>query len=512
MEASDIDVGDILTYSLGGTDGSSFGIDTATGQLRTSAALNFESDSSYSVTVGVDDGSGGTDSIDVTITVNDQNEKPDTPAAPTVTTTADTTDSLTVTWTKPGLNGGPDIVGYKLRYQSDGAWAEVPSTITATTHTIPNLAEGTTYQVQVRALNDGETDSDWSPSGSGTTGSSSNNPPEFDEGATAMRSVDENTGSGTAIGNPVSATDDDGDTLTYTLEGTDRTSFGIVARTGQLLTSAALDFESDSSHSVRVKVEDTNNGSATIDVTITVKRPEREAGQARRADGDGDGGHDRQPHRQVDEAGPERRAGHRRLQAAIPIRWRLDGGAVDDHGHDAHHPGPGGGHRVPGAGAGAERRRDRQRLVAVGHREHGERVEQRADVRRRHEHDAPRGGGRGAGHGHRHPGGGERRRRRRADVHAGRDGPDVVSHRLAHRPAEDVGAARLRDEASHSVRVKADDRNNGTATIAVTIEVEDVAEEATAAGDVLTRARSPPGRWSPSRGRRCGSCPGWTGR
>ena len=271
VAASDIDVGDNLTYSLGGTDGASFAIDTASGQLRTSAALDFEADDSYSVTVEVDDGSGGTASIDVTITVNDRNEKPDTPGAPTVTTTADTTDSLTVTWTKPGLNGGPDIVGYKLQYRSDDAWTEVPSTITATTHTIPNLAEGTTYQVQVRALNDGETDSDWSPSGSGTTGSSSNNPPEFNEGATATRSVNENTGSGIFIGNAVEATDDDtGDTLTYTLEGTDRTSFRIVPGTGQLLTSAALDFESDSSYSVRVKVEDTSDASDTIDVTIDV--------------------------------------------------------------------------------------------------------------------------------------------------------------------------------------------------------------------------------------------------
>ena len=39
------------------------------GQLQTSAALNFETKDSYAVTVSVSDGNGGTDSIDVTINV-----------------------------------------------------------------------------------------------------------------------------------------------------------------------------------------------------------------------------------------------------------------------------------------------------------------------------------------------------------------------------------------------------------------------------------------------------------
>ena len=69
--------------------------------------------------------------------------------------------------------------------------------------------------------------------------------------------------------------------------------------------------------------------------------------------------------------------------------------------------------------------------------------EQQPDVRRRHAHDAPRAGGRGAGYGDRRAGGGERRRRRQADVHARRDGPDLVRHRLRDRPAEDLGGARL---------------------------------------------------------------------
>ena len=45
-----------LTYSLTGTDAASFSIDSATGQLKTKAALDYEAKTSYSVVVGVSDG------------------------------------------------------------------------------------------------------------------------------------------------------------------------------------------------------------------------------------------------------------------------------------------------------------------------------------------------------------------------------------------------------------------------------------------------------------------------
>ena len=47
---------DTLTYSLSGTDASSFDIDSSTGQILTDAALDFEEGkSTYSVTVEVRD-------------------------------------------------------------------------------------------------------------------------------------------------------------------------------------------------------------------------------------------------------------------------------------------------------------------------------------------------------------------------------------------------------------------------------------------------------------------------
>ena len=98
-----------------------------------------------------------------------------------------------------------------------------------------------------------------------------NNLPVFTEGASTTRSVAENTVSDTNIGAPVAATDTDThNILTYTLSGTDASSFSIVPTSGQLQTSAALDYETKASYSVTVDVSDSDGGSDSIPVTITV--------------------------------------------------------------------------------------------------------------------------------------------------------------------------------------------------------------------------------------------------
>ena len=73
----------------------------------------------------------------------------------------------------------------------------------------------------------------------------------------------------------MSATDpDDGDTLTYTLGGTDATVFSIIESTGQLRTKAALDSDAKASYTVTVSVRDSKDTSGAADTatddTITV--------------------------------------------------------------------------------------------------------------------------------------------------------------------------------------------------------------------------------------------------
>ena len=98
-----------------------------------------------------------------------------------------------------------------------------------------------------------------------------NNIPVFTEGASTTRSVAENTASGVNIGTAVSATDGDtDDTLIYSLSGTDAESFSIVSSSGQLQTSAVLDYETKTSYSVTIRAYDGNSAADFIDVTINV--------------------------------------------------------------------------------------------------------------------------------------------------------------------------------------------------------------------------------------------------
>ena len=106
---------------------------------------------------------------------------------------------------------------------------------------------------------------------SGAVTTPTNNAPEFPAAEDGARSVAENTAAGENIGAPVMATDaDPGDTLTYTLGGADLASFDIDGATGQLMTKAALDFETKDSYTVEVMADDGNGGTDTITVIITV--------------------------------------------------------------------------------------------------------------------------------------------------------------------------------------------------------------------------------------------------
>ena len=104
------------------------------------------------------------------------------------------------------------------------------------------------------------------------SGGGTNQVPTFSEGASATRSFAENTGAGQNIGNPVSARDSDGGTLTYSLEGADASSFALVSTSGQLQTKSGViyDFETKNRYEVSVRVSDGQGGSVIIDVTINL--------------------------------------------------------------------------------------------------------------------------------------------------------------------------------------------------------------------------------------------------
>ena len=178
---------DLLMFELGGPDADSFGLSTPTMgtnsvHLQTKAALDYETKSEYTVTITAKDSTGASDTITVTVMVTNEN---------------------------------------------DGA------VIT------PNRA------------------------------------PVFDDGETAEREVAENSETGTPVGDPVTATDADGNDLTYELGGDDAMYFAI-DDTGQITVGAGtmLDYESDKTmYMVMVTADDgagSHNATASIAVTIMV--------------------------------------------------------------------------------------------------------------------------------------------------------------------------------------------------------------------------------------------------
>ncbi len=264
VNATDAD-NDTLTYRLEGSGAASFAIDSTTGQLSTKAGVRFDHEAkpSYTVTVGANDGFGGSPTIAVTVNVDDVSEPPLTPGGGAVSPVQGSDTTRTATWIAPDNTGRPVITSYDVRYREfpDGAWKNGPQDVTGTTATLTGLQADKSYEVQVRGTN-AEGDGDWAPT---------NQLPVFVEGTWTQREVWENGAAGSkARGGAVTAKDGDGDSLTYSLGGDDASSFRIDADSGQLSTARPFDYESKASYSVSVTASDGRGGQATIRVTVNV--------------------------------------------------------------------------------------------------------------------------------------------------------------------------------------------------------------------------------------------------
>ena len=272
VTATDADAGDTLGYTLGGTDAASFDFVESSGQIRTKSGVtyDFEAKSSYTVTVTASDGTA-TAVATVTIGVTDVDEPPSAPATPMVSAVSGSTTSLSVSWAAPANAGKPAIANYDVQYRagSSGAWSDGPEDVAGTSATITSLVASTDYEARVRATN-AEGDSGWSdPPGAGRTNTPTNNAPVFSS-SNVSRSIAENTAAGQNVGAVVTATDADaGDTLGYTLGGTDAASFDFVESSGQIRTKSGVtyDFEAKSSYTVTVTASD---GTATAVATVTI--------------------------------------------------------------------------------------------------------------------------------------------------------------------------------------------------------------------------------------------------
>ena len=175
VQARHSNSGETLTYSLSGADAGNFTIDN-NGQLKTSAKppdYETQPGPEAEVQITATDPDNETAIVTVTITVTNvcaaEGEEPCAPGRPSTRYDPDTDTNLLVSW--PAPRSDAEITGYDLQYREPGgpAWSFERLVGTDRSHTIGNLVKGTTYEVQVRAMNT-HGDSPWSSSAKGRPG------------------------------------------------------------------------------------------------------------------------------------------------------------------------------------------------------------------------------------------------------------------------------------------------------------------------------------------------------
>ena len=273
--------GDGLTYTLGGTDALSFDIDPYTGQLKTAAELDFETQTSYSLTVAVTDGrdaAGNTDdladdTINVTITVTGANEAP----AIIGESTIDYPETSTLpVYDYSATDPENDAVTWSLKEVDDYDDLSIDSATGVLTFDSPPDYEDSSnpdhqYQVTVVAT---DTNSNSSELDVTINVTPVNDPPVITyNGNTGAQTIsyDEN---GTSAVATIIATDQENNPIEWKLLGTDAGDLSI-SNAGVLSFNASPDYETpvdddtNNAYEITVEAKDGTN-TAIMDVTVNV--------------------------------------------------------------------------------------------------------------------------------------------------------------------------------------------------------------------------------------------------
>ena len=275
--ATDAD-GDDLIYSLSGTDATLFTINAATGEVRFREAPDFENpgdmdrDNVYDITVTASDNINDTNQ-DVAITVTNVNDN--TPSF-TSDATASVTENRTLAYTAMATDADGDALTYSLsgadaaRFTIDPATGEVRFIAPPDFENPGDAGTNNVYDVIVTASdNTNETEHNVAI----TVTNENDNDPIFNSGNSA--GVPENQSADSVL-YTAQATDEDGDSLTYSLSGTDAARFTIDPTTGAVRFIASPDFENpddagrNNVYDIIVTASDnTNETEHVVAITVT---------------------------------------------------------------------------------------------------------------------------------------------------------------------------------------------------------------------------------------------------
>ncbi|MGY4458581.1 beta strand repeat-containing protein [Bradyrhizobium sp. LB13.1] len=253
----DADAGDTASYVLTNDAGGLFAI--SNGAVVTTAPLDFEQAISHQITVQVTDHSGATFEKNFVVTTTNVNETP-TAVALSNSSISENGAPYSVVGNLSTVDpDATDTASYTLLDDAGGLFALVANQVVATAPL--DFEQAASHQVTVRATDAGGLTIDRTFVIATTN---------VDEVPTAVllsnSSVAENTPAGTVVG-ALSALDPDaGDTATFTLVANPGNLFAV--SNGQIVTTAALDFEQATSHQVTVRATDA--GGLTHETVLTI--------------------------------------------------------------------------------------------------------------------------------------------------------------------------------------------------------------------------------------------------
>ena len=260
-----------LTYSLSGSD--EFAIGSGSGRITVkSGELNYEEATSHSVTVRAEDSFGAAGMVTLRIGISDVNEAP-TAADFVVTVPEDATVDIDVVAMASDEDAADTLtVAGVERHPEAGTVAVNVGTndITYTPRANYHGSDNFTYQVK-----DGAGLSSNIATVAITIDPVNDAPTFASPTTTRTRSVSESARAGDDVGERVTATDiDAGDSLAYSLFGTDAASFEIDSN-GQITVASGTTFviTTQDTYMVTVTADDGSgetNATATVDVTIMV--------------------------------------------------------------------------------------------------------------------------------------------------------------------------------------------------------------------------------------------------
>ena len=188
-------------------------------------------------------------------------------AAPAVGTAGEF--SLPLTWTAPS-----GVSKYRVEYRKTRGprtWTVASDTIASGTYSLDGLQCETSFDVRVSAYGDGTTyAAAWSePSELVSASTSACVTPVFDA-ASYTFSIPHDASVGTVVGT-VSATDPDGETLTYSITAGNEDGKFAIGAGGAVTLAAALDHETAARYALTVQAADLRekSGSATVNIAVT---------------------------------------------------------------------------------------------------------------------------------------------------------------------------------------------------------------------------------------------------